>query len=781
MINIQNAVRIPYNGGANFMTVYFDFADDSIMYAVPVPRIAMDANGNPSMSVTKYQTTNEGSYGYLNMDVEVEVPTAAREAAETAYPDKSWGQFQWLATECFLSFVLPSEPDGSMVQGQPSLYGTNRANFQLQLASEADLNAVIGSFKDQPVSSFQMEYDMTTLTMLNDVTATVSFDAAIAIEFETLYEKQKDTWGNTKEVAAGVKKNLQVSKAGDVEITWGTTNPSPEFEARVNEWAWTTLEKAVTDAIEVAQAAATSEDPIESLDSFEQTYTENSVVEWNIVSSSPLAGFTADQWNNIYREVDNRELVVNFALKGELVNDEGLPVCQEVKVTVKYPTRTTDNTFTLHPTEEGRTLHTYEAEGDTSGGSYNPEYEYQYTVYYSDTDTYVSPWTTTTETEVNIIPNQLGAKKIRFVGSNIPFGTEPSQVKKVRIDFFFERPNGEENVTQLAELTANGGDGAIFESYFNVAIENSYSYRFIYELNDGTVRVMNTISDFGKPNSNLFMVQALIKEQIFTLQVKRQKNPDYSVDYVYLDVIYEDQQNNERLTHTFDWEVDWSGSSRPTASQTWKFPAINNGTGANYEFNGDYSDSDWDTIDIQQVVQQAKSTKFSIDPGYAYYGIKISPANIDWSVVSQVYLSIFQQSSDENTFSFTEASDILEQRDRSEIANLGAGIYNIDNTVSFIQPAEGVEDVDRCYAAWKAKDDANVTFFYNATYVQKDGSAARDSGDIEVTNRSVIVLPDNGPANSSPMIHHVEIEKPTAHTKSRRDKKKGRKKKAVAK
>lgn len=750
MINIQNAVKVPYNEGANFITVYFDFEDENVMYAVPVPRIATDPTGNPAISFTKYINNDVDSFGYLNMDVEVELPIAARKAAEEKYPDKTWGQFQWIATECYLSFDLPSSPDGKIIQGQPSLYGTNRTNFTLNIESNEDLNAIEGAFKGHPLSSFQIEYDMTTLTKLSAVKAKVTFDAKIAVDFEYSYEYSTNVWGQSKIVSAEIKKNLKISKAGDVIIDWGVVDPSDEFKARVNDWAWTTLEKAVSDAVATAQAAAQDAIPVDSMDSFEQNYLENSVVEWAILSSAPLSGFTFEQWDDkIYHEIDNRQLVINFGLKGDLLNSQNLPVCEQVKITVDYPTKTTGNTFVLSPVDNGNTMNTYTAPGyiDPATEGYDPNYRYKYEVLYSAGDTFESGWIPTSDTQIDIIPAELGTKKVEFNGNNIPFGDEDSDVKQATIDFFFLRPKGEMNKTQTKILTSEV-TCVTFESQFAVAITNLYTFRVLYTFNDGTQRIMNTVASFGSMNSDLVVINtnaAVLVDQTFSLQARKVKiDPDGSnkVDYVYLDVNYIDDQNSIEKSHTFDWEVQWpTEGGSPRQRKLWNFSAFENPTGAYFKCNGDYDDSNGAYVKIKDAFIQANSKNFQIEPGFGYYGIKIEPDNIDWNVVAKVTVNLEQQ------------------LDGEKVSNLAR--------IPIIDPSTSIANMPSYYTAKKAIEADNLEFKYMVEYIQKDGSATRDSAEITVTDKLNIILPENGVVDLKPSMHEFSIAMKTPPRKSK--------------
>jgi hypothetical protein len=106
-----------------------------------------------------------------------------------------------------------------------------------------------------------------------------------------------------------------------------------------------------------------------------------------------------------------------------------------------YPTRTTDNTFTLVVTDGQQSSKIYEAPGDFSSGSYNPQYTYVYDVLFNDGKRFKSDPITTTDTLINLTPNNFGTRQVTFIGQDVPFGGAAG-VKVVNIDFFFAPPVG---------------------------------------------------------------------------------------------------------------------------------------------------------------------------------------------------------------------------------------------------------------------------------------------------------------------------------------------------
>jgi hypothetical protein len=387
-----------------------------------VPRLRVD-NGQPAFNLTKYTGNGGGIAGICDFAVELYSPPEARRAAEEQIPGiQRWGQFTWVSGNVFFDYELPVDgtPAGQQAAVAPSLFGTNTARFQIELADEAQLNTFIAAFSGEgTLSSFTITYEMGVLTQLLGARATISYTASAAIDYERTYDTKKDTWGKEKQVLVDVKQNLKSSGAGDVQVTKGAGG-TDELVQMVRDWAWSALESQVADAIETAlRQAEGNQNPISVVSDINQTYAEDAVIEWSTPVSRLLPRFDADTWNKVYHEVDNRQLVVTFALAGDPTDANGDLLFGDVEVTVNYPTRTTDNTFVLGFRDGAESTVTYTAPG---GGSFDPSFQYRYKVSFpGSAPPYVSDWIGSDESRVTLRPNLLGIRKVTFTGSGVPF------------------------------------------------------------------------------------------------------------------------------------------------------------------------------------------------------------------------------------------------------------------------------------------------------------------------------------------------------------------------
>ena len=201
--------------------------------------------------------------------------------------------------------------------------------------------------------------------------------------------------------------------------------------------------------------------------------------------------------------MDNRRLEVTFELLGDPTNSKGELQIKEVECTVKYPTRTTGNTFILSLAAGGETSETYIAAG---GSHFDPNYEYKFNVTFPDGPDFTSDWIKESATRVAFRPNQFGIRKVTFTGSDVPFaGTSKYAVTKIFIDFFEKPPAGQAPKLQTKEMLKNA-DPVAFESTYHTPITNTYDYRLRYQLKSGDVITVQPAEKFGSNNADQIFV-----------------------------------------------------------------------------------------------------------------------------------------------------------------------------------------------------------------------------------------------------------------------------------
>ena len=764
MINIQTAQVIYYDpANEKSITVYqdFDFATNKKVYLVPIPELVTDSENNPVFSITEY-VENEGSRGTCAFSVHLFPPQnnpQIKAAVQAALgPDIIYGQLDWVAVTPLFFYQL--EGQAYTLEGSATMYDGNRATFVVELENESALNTFKGAFhkNDGTSSPFRIGYDVTALTKLVGVTATVSYNSEIAIEYSKKIETEKDTWGNEKVVNVEVTKHLQQSEAGNVEIDWNTT-PSNEVRQRVENWAWKTLEDAVAVAVETANAAAEGDSPVDATYDFTQTYQENEVIEWIISPEGELPAYSDPEWAKVYTKVDNRELVINFSLLGdaEVSDPNNQTKFQRIEITVTYPTKTTNNVVILdseNPTE------VYTAPGDLSGGSYNPEYSYTYKIIYENAQPYTDTVSPATATEVSFRASDYGVKSVTFVGSNIPFvddvnfaDSDPGgrRVTQLVIDFYFNRPDGEPNKVDQLTMTQNGIDGQLsFKSFYAVPIENEYSFRYTYQLEDSSLVVIDSTTGFGQENRNVLQVLNPFIEQTFSLKLKR--TDGVFVQYCNVYASYVDDQNNFSENNSFDFE----GEDKFMVTDTWTF----NGTkskSAQFVLKGEIYSSDGDKEIPVDLTLAAIPPMITFDPTQEMKSVTIDAKAVDWNLVSRVSVTVLQLSSGLGEAAITALADKFANNEKLTAEDGATNIVNFD----FLAPEEGSEDYPvRYYTVKKTAGPGSYQFFWKATYGQKAGGD-KQVDESEVTNSFLVTLPTNG-TSDTPKLHQVTVPDPTA-------------------
>lgn len=786
MFDVTTARQIEYpnpNGSPFQVTVFQDRENKGLWYLVPVPRLRIDSDsGYPIFNLTKYKSNAGGIAGSCTFEMELFAPPDAKLAAERQIPEiKSWGQFTWVSGDVFFYFELPDEKGAAKPQQiavTPSLFLSNTARFQIELPNEAAVNTFAAAFSgDGRVSNFSVLYEMGVLTQLLGAKATIKYTAKAAIEYESKYEKKKDTWGRSYEVLTEIKQNLKQSGAGDVQVTKGAGGTN-ELVQMVRDWAWSSLEKLVADAIATAQQQAqNNQNPISVVSDINVTYSEDAIVEWSTPVSRFLPKFDAEIWSRLYREVDNRQLEVTFELVGDPTNSKGEPQFKEVECTVKYPTRTTGNTFKLSLAKGGKTSETYVAPG---GSFFNPEYEYKFRVSFPNGPDYTSEWIKGNATRVEIRPNQLGIRKVTFTGSNVPFGAPPTKglpstkyvVEKIFIDFFEKPPTGQTAKLQTKEMSKNG-EAVPFDSTYHTPITNTYVYRLRYLLKTGEVITVQPPEKFGSNNADQIFVLSpqdhltSFDLRAFSTKPKTGETAEAGDGFLEINInaTYFDPQNALKPPQppppNYSWD-GWVPDKQPglSTSPTWTFGAEPDPQTAYFQLNGLVLYGDGGSAELKDVNVPFSRRTLLIRDTEEIHSAKIFTDQIKWCEVEQVSVNVFQQFESEGGVLATQAeipeklvcSIAAQSQPSAAPATRNLIPYNI------LPPAVGatVKSLPLYYTLYRPRTSPKIVFYYNADYVLKDGTV-KGTGKIKLTNKLQIHLP---PVATDPpgQIHAYEIE-----------------------
>jgi hypothetical protein len=780
MFDVTTARQVDYTDSHGFpvqVTVFQDRENTGRWYLVPVPRLRVDSeSGSPIFSLTKYRSNAGGIAGSCTFETELFSPPDAKFAAERQIPEiKDWGQFTWVSGDVFFYFELP-DGEGAVKPQQiavtPSLFLSNTARFRVELPNDAAVNTFVGAFSgDGSVSNFSVLYEMGVLTQLLGAKATIKYTAKAAIEYERTYEKKKDTWGKSYNVLTQVKQNLKQSGAGDVQVTKGTGG-TDELVQMVRDWAWSSLEKVVADAIETAkQQAQDNENPISVVSDINATYSEDAIIEWSTPVSRFLPKFDAATWSKVHHEVDNRQLEVTFELLGDPTSSTGVPQFSEVECTVRYPTRTTGNTFTLSLAVGGKTSETYVAPGEAA---FNPNYEYKLKVTFPDGPDFSTDWIPDSATRVAIRPNQLGIRKVSFTGSNVPFAS-PSKapqkyaVDKIFIDFFEKPPAGQQPKLQTKPMLKNE-EAVTFDSTYHAPITNTYDYRLRYLLKSGDVVTVQPPEEFGSNNADQIFVLSpqdnLTSLDLRAISTKAKAGDSGAAGDGFLEIdinaAYFDPQNpSEQRPPNFSWD-GWEPDKQPglSTSPTWTFGAEPDPQTAYFQLNGQVIYGDGESSTLTNVNVPYSRRALIIRDTEEIYSAQIFTDQINWKDVKQVTVNVFQQFESEGGVLGTQAKipEILVSSILAQSQPSGAPATRNFIPYNILPPAEDqiVKSLPLYYTLYRLRESPAIVFYYNADYVLNDGKV-KGTGKIKLKNKLQIHLPPV--ATDAPgQIHAYEVE-----------------------
>ncbi len=751
MFDLATARPIYYGSDNDLrVTVYQDREDKDIWYMTPVPRLRVLEDGLPAFSLTKYLAKDAGISGVCTFEVELWYPPAAKDAAQREIPDiAGWGDFNWVGGDAFFQPGLPDRTEAGLAR-TPSLFGANVAAFQLELATPEEFNAFLAALQPpRATSPCRIAYQMGVLTQMLAAKAQVKYTASAAIAYERRYEMKRDIWGNREQVLVQTREILRQSGAGDVTVTPGR-GASDEVVQLVRDWAWSTLEKQVADAVESARALAKSDQsPVEVTSDFVTNYSEDAIVEWSTEVSTLVESFDEATWAKVYHEVDNRRLVVNFQLAGDYNGDIG-PLFTDVVVEVKYPTDQPENTFKLTPNAD--TTKTFTA---VPKGAFTPEYEYRYTVSFPQgAPPYTSGWIKSETTLVTLMPSAFGIRRVMFVGSAVPFGTATEDIREVAVDFFEQPPLGQAPKLQTKRMTANQEGGAlVFESTYHVPVTNTYSYRLRYFYNDGRAVVVQPAEQFGSQNADLVLVQnPANKFAVLNLRALVSTTGFASID---VSATYNDKQNSPDRTSSHSWR-GWGPLHEKGlySSAPWDFDAQPNQQTAYFDLNGQviYGDGSYaELANLKQAYSRGPLVLFDTEK---LHSLEIVGELIDWTEVVSVRVNVMQARTSEGEIASEELVRIGSLDELTESATEKR--FTNFSSYTLLAPEQGVVSLPMYYVLRSPRDSGTVSFYYNATFVMRVGPP-RGIEETEVTNRLQLFLKVPEKALPTSVVHRAEV------------------------
>lgn len=229
MINILDSQVFYYDADKRQVTVYRDYSDASKYYVIPVPTYALDTAGLPMFSFNEF-SQGDSTSATCSFTVELAVSPAALQTVRDHLPTAALGQLDWQTATVYFDYKLADQKPRTAT-ATPSLFGGNQATFVIPLPTRADVEYFKGEFGPggAATTTFVLRYDVTTLTKLPVVDATVSYDSTTALEYEKTVQIGRNVWGQETSRRTTIQEYLKQSGAGKTTIDWvsSTRRPRP--------------------------------------------------------------------------------------------------------------------------------------------------------------------------------------------------------------------------------------------------------------------------------------------------------------------------------------------------------------------------------------------------------------------------------------------------------------------------------------------------------------------------------------------------------------------------
>lgn len=496
MLNIT--MKGSYQDPTGFTWDYYgDDANASTFYIVPRPQFVFDDRHHPSFQITRYKTgdANDGA-GYCRFDIELSVPSDVEAAIRDQIPQKFPGA---KAPYFFVSmnynpggrayFDFASSAGTVTYSAPVSSFGSNVASFLIEMTKE-QLDTYMSAFATEG-SPFEVEYHVSVPARLPAVNATLSFDSAIAFQYQVT-QPSYDSWGD--ETSPGsVQEMLKESASSKVTIEWGTSNPSAALRQAVADWANDTLADLVSAEVQktIALHGLSSDRSfsINEVSSFTNTYAENMVIDWIIAPKAALPSFPALGLNvaDFTATVDERQQQMTvsaflpFSADGSgppLPDGSPQALVDHVTVTVSYPgLDQQDATYTFTQNES----HTFTAPYDEKAG---PNWSLTYTVTYVDKNMpavkSAAPIAMTSGSYTLQVA-EAGILTVVFDAQQA-FASEGTKPTEIDVAFSYINSDGSARlIQQVVKIMAadNPQQGSV-TSYYPVPINSQYNYQVTY-------------------------------------------------------------------------------------------------------------------------------------------------------------------------------------------------------------------------------------------------------------------------------------------------------------
>lgn len=643
-----------------------DTKDASVFYITPQP-VWFIENKLPKIQIVQYETSDElNGSGYCTIEVELGLPDGVVAAVTADIAQRFQIQKPHFLTLPFQSGTLVSltYPDGqggtTGAQTDGTDFGSNAAVFQISLSAD-QMKTIKEAMSKQGGSPFEIQYSIKVAAQMPAVTAVLSFDSAIAFQYQVTSHKHSH-WGSHASYTYDIRKQLAESNASKIVITKTDPNLSQEIINRLTVWGQSVIaarvESAVQQAIQIEQSAGgTQSFSVNEVASFNENYQQNEVILWQLQPQAILPSFgdfglTIEQINSLEPAVDKRKLVTQVTPQCDFVGSSNQalasaiqpssnPFMTDVKklksldVTVMYPTLSSASDRT-HTFTDNRPFTWQTDWDDTAGGVYS----LSYVAVYEDGTQVKGSADKIDASAYTLALADIGTLNVTFDASRF-FVNEASLVNEVTVDFVFNIPQ-EPPFLQSATLTANNAQ-TTFSSVFPAPLTSDYVYTVTYGF-VSTAKANAYTSDAKRQNGQWVRLQEPDFQQSFNVfvQISDPKNPngltvtEADINFYYDgEPFFPDIPASQQLpspTQSSPIQLNFPISGSTASSQIQKITVFGNTNATPLTVNATLLTSDFNSVQIGPYQFSPQTvTLIALSPTNQFIFIGADPIIVDWT------------------------------------------------------------------------------------------------------------------------------------------------------
>jgi hypothetical protein len=559
------------------VTVYGDDEKDYLYYILPdSPRFRLDENGKPVFKFLKYKTPIERQVapangtgaaqtakkgGFCNFDVEFvvseEKEKKVKEALEAQLADKTKkieiGRLSYIGGTASL---LITTADNKLVEklnavGKPSLYGKNISSFSLELSEDG---APVFEQALQGGGGFvQVAYALRTYARLQGATVNFSIDSSSSHTFVDDVKASEGTsfWHDGK-FEEKIEDVISRTESNYIKIDFGAISETAKDSVR--EWAHEQFAEAVRRKIDIIKPipddgrgnkASGGRDTTSLLNilqsedfSIQQTYAENTSIEWSINPNGTLPNITTlPGWNEADKKkyFDSvstedpffKSIEVRSRVNADFAN---LPI-YNVTVLVDYDE---PRSFVFNSADTVQRYQRYLKADQTR------KYKYKYEVNYKNSSkSFKSPEIESESSDLSIGIDDLG---LLLVNVEADATLDFSKVSSARVSFRYEDTKNSIGKIEKTFSLASDKKTFAFQEVLGKPWTEPYEYQIEYIVNGrkltkgwekASAKQLFVGSPFSEKKSYRLIGQGFSK-----------------IKTIYLDMVYEEVANKHRQTQS---------------------------------------------------------------------------------------------------------------------------------------------------------------------------------------------------------------------------------------